>query len=368
MLEVSQEDMKIPKVEYDIYAKLNGENLEKLSLDSCKNNKISLLIPVNNIDNIDILNSKSGYYNDFCYTDTSDSSTDIPLIDRRDEYPSKAVCQDDCDFVNYDYNIKKAKCSCQPKESSSSFGDIKIDKKKLLDNFKNIKNIANLKILKCLKVLLSKMGISKNIGFYIFIAIILFHSIVLILFYKMKLELLRNIIEEIILAINYKESKKEREKNKEIIEIEPKEKIENENENIKIKLNLADNNIININNDLNKDDKTKQQKKKGKKILKRKIIKIPKKDIKNYINNNSIQNDLNSNIIIINKKKLESVYLPEDNTKIEEIKKLESIIEYNCDEINDFSYDLALENDKRTYCQFYISLIKTKHEFIYTFF
>ena len=36
--------------------------------------------------------------------------------------------------------------------------------------------------------------------------------------------------------------------------------------------------------------------------------------------------------------------------------------------MNDLSYDLALLNDKRTYWQFYISLIKTKHEFIYTFF
>ena len=29
MLEVSQEGMRIPKVEYDIYAKLNGENIIK---------------------------------------------------------------------------------------------------------------------------------------------------------------------------------------------------------------------------------------------------------------------------------------------------------------------------------------------------
>ena len=42
-------------------------------------------------------------------------------------------------------------------------------------------------------------------------------------------------------------------------------------------------------------------------------------------------------------------------------------MDYNDEEINDFSYDFALENDKRTYWQFYISLIKTKHEFIYTF-
>ena len=35
--------------------------------------------------------------------------------------------------------------------------------------------------------------------------------------------------------------------------------------------------------------------------------------------------------------------------------------------MNDFSFDLALKNDKRTYWQLYISLIKTKHEFINSF-
>ena len=114
MLEISQEDMRIQKIEYDIYAKLNGENLEKLSLNSCKNNKISLLIPVNNVDNIDKINSKSGYYNDFCYTATSDSGTDITLEDRKNEYPSKTVCQDGCDFDNYDYNIKKPNAHVMP--------------------------------------------------------------------------------------------------------------------------------------------------------------------------------------------------------------------------------------------------------------
>ena len=126
MLEIYQEGMRIPKVEYDIYAKLNG-SLEKLNLNSCQNNKISLLIPVDNVGTLDKLNSKSGYYNDFCYTATSDNGTDISLEDRKNEYPSKTVCQDDCDFVTYNYTTKKAKCSCEAKKSSSSFADMKID-------------------------------------------------------------------------------------------------------------------------------------------------------------------------------------------------------------------------------------------------
>ena len=120
--------MKIPKIEYDVYSKLNGENLTKLDLDLYENNKISLLISVTDIDNKDKLNSKSGYYNDFCYTATSDSGTDNSLQDRKNEYPSKAVCQNGCDFVGYNSTTKKAKCSCEPKESSPSFAYMNIDK------------------------------------------------------------------------------------------------------------------------------------------------------------------------------------------------------------------------------------------------
>ena len=40
---------------------------------------------------------------------------------------------------------------------------------------------------------------------------------------------------------------------------------------------------------------------------------------------------------------------------------------YNNYELNDLSYDLAIIYDKRTFCQFYISLLKAKHNFIFTF-
>ena len=49
-------------------------------------------------ENLDILNSKSGYYNDVCYITESDKGTDISLKDRRNNYVEKniTVCQDDC--------------------------------------------------------------------------------------------------------------------------------------------------------------------------------------------------------------------------------------------------------------------------------
>ena len=99
------------------------------------------------------MNRSSGYYNDICYTSTTEDGTDILLKDRQTEYiqKDKIICQEDCDFIEYDYNTNNAKCSCKVKESSSSVADMNINKAKLLDNFKNIKNIANFNFLVCYK-------------------------------------------------------------------------------------------------------------------------------------------------------------------------------------------------------------------------
>ena len=38
------------------------------------------------------------------------------------------------------------------------------------------------------------------------------------------------------------------------------------------------------------------------------------------------------------------------------------------EEINGFSYEMAIKYDKRTYCQYYLSLLKTQHNLIFAFF
>ena len=131
--------------------------------------------------NIDEYNSSSGYYNDICYTTTSEDGTDITLNDRKTNYigEDKIVCQEDCIFTKYDYTTSQAICSCDVKESSSSVKDLMtIDKMKIaLKNFKNIKNFININFLVCYKKLFNIKGLIYNIGFYILSAIVLFHII-----------------------------------------------------------------------------------------------------------------------------------------------------------------------------------------------
>ena len=181
-IDIVQEGMKTKKVEYDVYCKLKGTNLIKLNLTVCSKSKISLSVPIIITENLDKFNSSSGYYNDICYTTTSESGTDIPLSDRKKEFVegNNTICQEDCDFDDYNYKTSKAKCSCKVKQqSSTSFANMTIDKVKLYQNFVNIKNIANVKILECHKSLFTKNSIKSNIGCFLISFIVIFHIIVI---------------------------------------------------------------------------------------------------------------------------------------------------------------------------------------------
>ena len=59
---------------------------------------------------------------------------------------------------------------------------MKIDKNKLLENFKNIKNIINFEFLKCYNKLFNKKDILNNIGCFILLTIILFHILTIVIF------------------------------------------------------------------------------------------------------------------------------------------------------------------------------------------
>ena len=205
-IDVIEGGMLIPKIEFDVYYKLNGINLIKLNLSYCKNSKIDISIPVQiNKKDIDKYNASSGYYNDICYVAESDCGTDIILNDRQNEFidNNKTVCQDNCFFSDFDDNINKAKCSCDVVESSTNYENIKINKAKLLENFIDIKNIANIHLLICYEVLFSKKGLIKNYGSYSIIIILLIHFIIIIIYYAKNLyKQIQNKINDILFSIN----------------------------------------------------------------------------------------------------------------------------------------------------------------------
>ena len=109
----------------------------------------------------------------------------------------------------------------------------------------------------------------------------------------------------------------------------------------------------------------------------------PNSPVKKPRKNNSINkiNDNNKrNILNINSKGKENISkLPDSISQLNRpinstekknkaLKKTKEIMAYNDEELNNLKYELALKYDHRTYCEYYISLLKTKHIMIFTFF
>ena len=334
-IDIIQDGMKAKKIEYNVYSKLSGNNLVKLNLSVCENSKISINIPYEINGNIDKYNTSSGYFNDICYTSTSNDGTDISLNDRKNEYidGDNIICQEDCDFATYNSTTKKAKCECKAKDSNSSFADMIIDKNKLFENLKDIKNLINFNILICYKKLSSFNFIIYNVGCIIIAIIIIFHIIVIIIFYISQLKKINKRIKHLMFGIQnmslikgylIKNNKKKLRK-----KIRKNERIKNYIKRENTKNLKSDNKIFLINNNYNINITT------------------------NFIPDNSINNNKNVPALKDNEKK--------------RIKKLKKLMAYNTDEINDLSYNLALNYDKRTFCQYYNSLLKVKHFLFFSF-
>ena len=316
-LDINIEGYSIPIVEYEIYHPITKK---KLDLNICNNNKINISIPFNISENeIFKYNPKSEFYNDICSIYTTQYNTDITLKDRQNEFINNnmTLCENDCNFISYNYSLKKVNCECDIKFSIKDLYDIKIDKEKLKLKF-NIKNLINIKIIKCYKQLFCKNGILYNKGSYILLSIIFIYIIGLFIF----------------ISKDYKSLKKE---------------IKNLFINDKNNNNILDNNLVQ-NKILKKQDKIEKNKKgkrnqthpsKGQILIneenkkeQRNIIKYNKRAKQNYKNNNT------DNYILFNK-----------NNKIP----------MNDYELNEYEFKDALKHDKRTFLNYFFSLLKNNH-------
>ena len=348
-IDVIQDEMKIPKIEYDIYYKFNSSNsthLKKVDISICNNNRIELSLPIEISEDLDKLNISGDYYNDICYPTTSETGTDITLNDRRNDFVenNETVCQDDCYLAIYDNVSKRAKCSCKPKESAFSFIDMNINKTKLYQQFTDVKNIINLNIIFCYKELFCKEGIIKNINFYLIIPFITFHLVVIIIFYSNQKKKLDKKIKNISFGINNwhlikEENKKDKSSKKKINKLTTTQNTKNKN--------MASKNKKHNKNKI----KNKHYPPKKKNL---RIQKQPKINLNNQINNFFNSNMLNSNTQL--------------NKKKETIKKAKKIMELNYEEKNKLPYELTIKIDKRTFCQDYLSLILTRHILIFSFY
>ena len=211
--------------------------------------------------------------------------------------------------------------------------------------------------MKCYKLLLTKDGLIKNIGSYILLSTIIIYIISLYIFsrkgfyfFNMQIKEIENIKElylnsnrnnniQKIRNINFRKTQK--------IKKKPKKKQKNKKKTKTYKANppkrnINRNNLGNRNIIINKYDSFRNSN---------------RPSSKTYLSNEKMNIKYNKNKIL-NLKKNNDEYA--NNNKL--------IINFNNYELNSLSYSDALKYDKRTYCKYYFSLLKTKHLLLFSFY
>ena len=414
-IDIQNPDKSLTYVQYEIYHPIT---FNQLSLDVCQDSLINITVPAElgaetiqfyqslESQGYNMFDSNNEFYNDICTPYTSIYNTDILLIDRKKDIYSKysniTICQDKCSLESYNSNSNTVSCYCkaqsnntdlnlniQPKFSIQNIGDV----------FLNYLNNSNFRVLKCYKVAIDLNTIFDNIG-RIIMTLILFLFIVLFIIFLIKGNKQISIYTKQI--INYKLMNKK----------------ENNNNNTKNVGELNNELKSNIKNKYLNGNKFNYLKKKNnikKFVSKNKISKTTSNPIKNkkIFNKKNNRNNLNSNKLLLkaNKKlinsfKSSSPLFSKDksiiNQKSSSNNKLKKIIKnnqnnilvynfinnYNSNkkestkknkarekaknlftdqELNRLDYNKALLYDKRTYAQYYCSLLKRKQLLMFTF-
>ena len=367
-------------VEYELY-KL--KDLEQLNLDICNKTNITIIIPVN-LENeteslynslyqygYNLFNPNDSFYNDICTPYTTDNGTDILLDDRKEDiYKSNGnitLCQAGCEFELYNLENKKATCKCSIQKynyinNASIDISTKFDKKEFNENFlKTLKN-SNFMVLKCYKLVFTFDNILKNIGRFVLAIIFL---IIILLITVCNLYEIRKINIFIQGILRVKNNNVNEEKVKRIITHHPKSiriihKVKKEKSSINYPPRRSNNSNIY---------------KSGKKFSRKekKNSKTVRFDNNSIINNSSKRNisDIKQtfNNFIARRKTKSKTERPKPNllSELKKIKPSEHIL-YNDRELNSVDYNDALKYDKRTYFQYYLSLLLQKHLILSTFF
>ena len=364
-----------PKVEYEVYYHFDSKKLNQLDLSKCEGEEIYIGYYIDiNVDELDIYNISSSYYNDICYTYTNSKGTDVTLNDRQIEYinNNNSYCEENCKLSRYDKENKRLICSCEIKFSISMISDIKVNKNELY-KYIDLRQMINFNVMKCFNLIFSIEVFKNNIGFYSFFPTIISYIVALFIVCLIEFKRISKQINDII------SSKKIM---KRTIYKKPESETNSENRNEDEKSFNTSSNNSEVNLDKNKEDKEgkdkviKDTRKKSytvfligepheiinnskllKKYKRKKIenIHIVPIHISGQENNFVMKNQIEKNYDLkINKMKRE---------KLTEKQKLEiiEILKYNDNELNDLGYKKAFKYNNRTFCQYYISLLFTKH-------
>ena len=358
------------------------------------NETISLISSLSSFG-YNLFNENGSFYNNICTPYTSLNKTDILLIDRKNDIfnnsGNQALCQNDCELVLYNEFNKKVKCNCnfQQKEIDIDFikniSNIQFDKKEIIQSFFDAFTFSNFRVLKCYRLAFSFNTILKNIG-RIIMTVILIILIILDVLYFINGKKILNQYFNLILnkKLEYKEKvldKKNKNINKSKDEKMDKKKHKHHHHHKNKKNNIYEKG--------HKKEKPKNKKNKKKKIEKIKDENInnnnynkknneikdiscpPKYDEKTGISQNKLIQETNIDKKIKNRNNKASLSnkqtfaILNQNLRCSKLHGREILL--NEQELNILDYANSLKMDKRTYWEYYWSLVKSKQLILFTF-
>ena len=380
--EKSSEKALTNRVQYVVY----DENNTQLDLSICSGEQIHInyALKENSTLNlskysdffdkgIDILNSSDSFFNDICYT-YSDGGSDVILSDRIAEiYQNYSLCDSGCDYEGIDTVNLTVSCSCSVVTNATD--DEEDEEANLKDIILGLFEDSTFGVVKCYKLVFSFDNKKKNIGFWLFLVIIICHIPLYALFFKNGIIPIQKYIENEMEKYHYLEKRNEE---------NPSKKIEKDNENNK---NNEFNFGKNINDSLNKEENENTDKKinfvlpnivpKNENIPQK--IKIssdnPKSNELIEIENNTKREETNNDLVnIYNPKKEERereeknkrnayffIQIDANNSVNNEIPPESNYI------LDNYEFDTAVKYDNRTFWRILYIVMLSKDNILNTF-
>ena len=399
--------LELSVCEEDIKILMNLENVKEIDIQTSEEYAKQ---------GIDVFNAKDKFFNNLCHNYDNKDEIDIIIDDRRsDIYKNVSFCQDGCNYIGVDYDLKAANCECNTninqnneKNNSNNKGEEEVlnfdsIKKSFISNLLDF----NIEVIYCYNLVFNSKILIKNIGFYCMSFLFVLQLIIFCIFLIKKLNPIKDFM------IKCKESGKYLENN-----TIPKNSIQGEN-TINIK-NIVHNNNLFIKN--KKDKSKKHLKLKSKKENKYYNSKKPPEilnDRNNLINSISLENYENhegnknnknkkknklnmqsvsenellpkkirfedkennedirhkKNIIKKRNKKRKKINnmetIGEDiNEKKETIKKTDKLsqTEFNNEELDEMDFEEAIIYDKRSFLKLYFASLIDSQIILSTFF
>ena len=387
--DIKYEERSSTYVHYEIY---NPYSLEEMDLKICHKSEITINAPLYLSQNVEekkenlekfgynIFDENDIFYNDICTKFTNEFGNDMILSDRRNDIygliNNISLCQKGCTFQSYNSISKKAICNCEIKEKKNiieelkDFTNIFEERKNIYEIFKNTISYSNFKILKCYKLLKNFKNFIHNYGCIIFLICLIAYFILMVKYFINDYKKINELIQSILQKKYFRLKKR-----KSIDDIKGKRNIHNVIDNIIItkKNRKKSKNIFKGKDNIvepQRNNKIAIQKSINDSSIKKNILKSSSYFSNNistikFTNNNKKSKKKQKRNSVILQKSRKSLNPNSSNSIIKISSKKEPL---NDRELNILKYDKAIILDKRTYFQFYCSLLKEKHIILFTFF